>query len=94
MSGLTCSLDKLRQWTEIDVSSPTTKNSILRKISEDSKNPFLFDMEFYQQHKDKYSILGQTNIELLQLSKPWRVNLTVIKAVCKFKQLLKKNKKK
>ena len=35
-------------------------------------------------------MLGQTNLELLQLSKPWRVNLTVIKAIYKFKRGLKK----
>ena len=93
MAGLAESLSKLRQWTEIDVKSPNTRNSILRKISADTKNPFSFDMEFYQQHKDRYSMLGQTNLELLYLSKPWRVNLTVIKAVCKFKRLLKKNQK-
>ena len=90
MTSLTDSLEKLRLWTEIDVKSPNTKNTILRKISADIKNPFQFDMEFYQQHKERYSMLGQTNLELLQLSKPWRVNLTVIKAICKFKRGLKK----
>ena len=29
MANLSESLDKLRQWTEIDVKSPNTKNSIL-----------------------------------------------------------------
>jgi hypothetical protein len=47
-------------------------------------------MEFYQQRKERYSMLGQTNLELLQYSKPWCVNLTVIKAICKFKRALKK----
>ena len=75
MTSLTDSLEKLRLWTEIDVKSPNTKNTILRKISADTKNPFQFDMDFYQQHKERYSMLGQTNLELLQLSKPWRVNL-------------------
>tara|TARA_E500000178_G_C16553597_1_gene544129 strand:- start:310 stop:600 length:291 start_codon:yes stop_codon:yes gene_type:complete len=90
MTSLTDSLEKLRLWTEIDVKSPNTKNTILRKISADTKNPFQFDMDFYQQHKERYSMLGQTNLELLQLSKPWRVNLTVIKAIYKFKRGLKK----
>ena len=48
MTSLTDSLEKLRLWTEIDVKSPNTKNTILRKISADTKNPFQFDMDFYQ----------------------------------------------
>ena len=32
------------------------------------------------------------NLEILELSKNWRTNLTVIKAICKFKRGLKKSK--
>ena len=84
------SLDKIKQWTEIDINSPTNRKKILNQIENDYKNPLQFRIDFYNQYKEKYSLLGKTNIELIELSKPWRINLTVIKAVCKFKRGLKK----
>lgn len=90
MSKYHDTLDKIEQWTQIDINSPTTKGKILQQIETDKLNPLQFNMEFYNQYKEKYSLLGQTNLEIVELSKPWRVSLTIIKAICKFKRGLKK----
>ena len=90
MSNYHDTLNKIEQWTIIDVNSPTTRGKILQQIEKDKLNPLQFNMEFYNQYKGKYSLLGQTNLEIVELSKPWRISLTIIKAICKFKRGLKK----
>ena len=79
-------LEKIAFWTKIDVKDFATKAIILQKIKDDKENPLQFNIEFYKKYKTHYSMMGQTNLELIELSKPWKKNLIIIKAICKFKK--------
>jgi len=72
-------LKNLKQWIEIDVRSPTSKNTLLDRVNYHIENPDKFSPTVYDMHSHKLSKLGQTSL-----------HLTTIQAVCKFKRALKK----
>ena len=90
MAELVEQLENTKVWTQIDVKSPTSKREILKQIEKDQQHPEQMDPDFYESHKHKYSTLGQTNLELLKLSKPVETGLMTVLAAAKFKHLLKK----
>ena len=92
MSDLEKNMVKLKEWIEIDVHSPKTRSILTEKINYHIDHPELFSPTLYEENKDKFSQMGQTAIELTKLSKNWSKTITPIKAICKFKRLLKKSK--
>ena len=86
-------LNSIKLWTIADIRDEKIKQTILNQIENDKVNPLMFDINFYKQYKHHYASLGQTNLELLEISKCWKHNLTVIMAVCKFKRAIVKKRK-
>ena len=89
MSRIIQTLTNVKQWTDIDVQSPKTKNILLDRIERDMNSPDQLDPSFYDSYKSRYSTLGQTNIEMLHVPDTWKVGLTAVVAANKFKKLLK-----
>ena len=91
MSDLEKNMENLKQWIEVDINSPTTREILTNRINFHIDHPDLFSPTLYDKNKHKFSKLGQTSLEITKLSKNWSHTLTTVKAVCKFKKLLKKN---
>ena len=91
MSDLEKNMVKLKGWIEIDIHSPKTRKILTEKINHHIDHPDLFSPTVYEENKHKFSEMGQTCIEITQLSTKWKNTLTTVKAVCKFKKILKKN---
>ena len=91
MKDLQIYLENIKLWTEMDVCSPKTKQIILSKIEEDKKNPHLFNIHFYLQYQKCFSELGKTNLDVIEVSKPWKKAINVVNTVVKLKKNLKRH---
>lgn len=92
MNSFEDNIKDLKKWINIDIRSPKTRNILIKKVDFHIDNPDLFSPTLYEANSHKFSELGQAAITITILSKNWSTTLTTVKAVCKFKRLLKNKK--
>tara|TARA_B100000524_G_scaffold347048_2_gene248295 strand:+ start:696 stop:911 length:216 start_codon:yes stop_codon:yes gene_type:complete len=69
MDNLRRRLENIKEWTNIDINSPNSKKKIESIIDNDLNNNNISDVNLYLNVKDKFSNLGKTSIELLEIYK-------------------------